>query len=94
MGVDFTVEIRATGVFDHAQLESTVDGLIFDFFQQRHIVARPCHIGGLGSATGGQLVELLNWVKDNWEILSGAVAALAASYYKGKQLLCKERDTR
>jgi hypothetical protein len=91
VGIDFTVEIRRPGVFDHAQLETAVEGVVSDFYGQRHIASRPCHVGGLGATAGDSLIEMLNWVRDNWEILTGVAAALSAAFYKSQRLVARER---
>lgn len=91
LGIDFTVEVRRPGVFDHAQLQSTVEGVVSDFYGQRHIASRPCRVGGLGATAGNSLIEMLNWVRDNWEIVSGVVAALSTAAYKFQRLVARER---
>lgn len=91
IGVDFTVEIRRAGVFDQSQLEATVEKVISEFFEERNIVARPCFAGGLGATAGDWLIEILNWVRENWEILTGVVAALSGAFYKVQRLVAQER---
>lgn len=91
VGVDFSVEIRRPGVFDHSQLEATVERAISEFFEERNILARPCLVGGLGATAGDWLIEMLNWVGENWEILTGVVAALSGAVYKVQRLVARER---
>lgn len=91
MGIDFAVEVRSPGVFDQAQLEKNVEGLVLEFFEQRHIVSRPCFQGGLGATAGDAFIEMLNWLRENWEILTGMVAALTAAYYRLQRLAARER---
>lgn len=91
VGIDFTVEIRTPGVFDEAGLQKTVDKVIVNFFRKRHIVARPCHLGGFGSATGNPLMEVIDWVRENWAILTGFVTLMVAGYYKFRRLVERVR---
>jgi hypothetical protein len=91
VGIDFTILVRNPGVFDHVQLEKCVEEAVRDFYQQHYIAARPCFEGGLGSAFGGSLIEMLNWIRENWEFLTSAVAALSAAVFKVRNLAARER---
>lgn len=91
VGIDFTVEVRTPGVFHQAELEKIVESLVLEFFQQRHIVSRPCFQGGLGATAGDAFIEMLNWLRENWEILAGMVTALTAAFYRLQRLAARER---
>lgn len=92
VGVDFTIEIRQPGVFNQVQLEDAVRNVISEFFEQRHIVTRHCGQAGLGSAGGEALIVFLNWVRENWEFLSGVTAATATAFYKIRNVVQRERS--
>lgn len=76
-GVDFATFVNAPEIYNKKDLEDRVAAVLQEFFESRDLPARHCFVGGFGAAAGGPMfIDILQWVRENWEAMDQAATAV------------------
>lgn len=77
-GVEYTAYLRGPSIYDQVAATNRVRNVLRDYLTDQGFSCRTCPPSGLGSAATGAppFHEVIQWVRENWELLTGAASLI------------------
>lgn len=86
-GIDFLAYFQGPAVYDGEAIGNRAMKVLEEYFIEKGFSSRRCFRSGLGAAAGGPgFYEILMWIKENWEFLTGAAALVFGFLTKVRDL--------